>query len=252
MIKVIYMGKDKKSTLEGLKYLIEKGVRIAAVVGQSDTKKGELVELAKKSKIEVLTYEKLVSNPRRFRDIDLIISFLFWKKIEKSLINLPKIGCINLHPAPLPDFRGVAGYNFAVYEGLRQWGVTAHYVDETIDTGDIIKVNRFAINPEEETAFSLEAKTQEHLLELFKEIIIEAGAKGSLPRSPQGNGRYISKKEFENLRKITKNDTLDEIERKIRAFWFPPFQGAVIEMYGKEFTLVNEKLLEEIGKKYRE
>lgn len=163
---------------------------------------------------------------------------------------MPKIGCINLHPAPLPDFRGVGGYNFAIYENLSFWGVSAHFVDESFDTGDIIKVRKFDINPEKETAFSLEQKSQYFLLDLFKEVIDTVLEGGTLPRTPQGEGRYIAKQDFEKLQKIEPSDTLAEIEKKIRAFWYPPYKGASIEIQGRKFTIIDERLLREIGETY--
>ena len=57
-------------------------------------------------------------------------------------------------------------------------------------------------------------------------------------------------KEFEELRQISSDDSLDDIERKIRAFWYPPFDGASIKVKGKEFTIINKRILEEINDKY--
>lgn len=144
-----------------------------------------------------------------------MISFLYWRRIKRPLIELPRIGCINFHPAPLSEWRGVGGYNVAIYEELSQWGASAHFVDESIDTGDIIEARRFDINPRRETAFSLEQKTQPILLELFEDVIELALAKGSLPRTPQGEGRYLSRADFEAMRRIRREDTPEQIERKV-------------------------------------
>ena len=80
-------------------------------------------------------------------DVDVVISFLFWKLIREPLISLGRVGCLNFHPAPLPDFRGVGGYNVAILEGLSSWGVSCHFVDERFDTGDVVEVERFPIDP---------------------------------------------------------------------------------------------------------
>ncbi len=263
-MRVIYMGKNKPAVIDGFKYLIAKEIDVVVVVAppkdQSVLEEGRLIDTAHCYGIPTATDDELYyylsrkGGPSEYRyileDIDLVISFLFWKKIKKPLIELPKIGCVNLHPAPLPDFRGVGGYNFALYENRSSWGVSAHFVDESFDTGDIIKVQRFIIDPKEETVFSLEQKSHRLLLDLFKEVTDIACDTGLLPRAPQGKGRYITRQDFENLRKIQPDDTLMEIERKIRVFWHPPYAGAAIELQGKEFTLVNEELLMEIGKVY--
>ena len=263
-MRAIYMGKSKPSTIEGLEYLIEKGVDVVAVVApprvQPDLGIRQLVNAAHCFGIPTATDNELYYRLSRkkgipqcgyvLENIDLVISFLFWKKIRKPLIDLPKIGCVNLHPAPLPDFRGVGGYNFAIYENLSVWGVSAHFVDESFDSGDIIKVHRFKIDPRHETAFSLEQKSQCLLLDLFKEVVDIALDTSSLPRSPQGEGRYVTNDDFEELRKIHPDDTLEEVERKIRAFWYPPYAGASIEIQGTEFTVVSKELLKEISKMY--
>jgi methionyl-tRNA formyltransferase len=173
-MRIVYMGKDKPSTVAGLKYLVQKGIEVPVVVAplreQSVFGGPTLADTAHAFGIPTATDEELyyclrASNGVAERgyalhDVDLVVSFLFWKKIRRPLIDLPRIGCINLHPAPLPDFRGLGGYNFAIYEGAPSWGVSAHFVDESFDTGDIIKVRTFDNDPSEETAYSLEQKSQ--------------------------------------------------------------------------------------------
>ncbi len=249
-MNVIYLGKGRTSAA-GLNYLLGKNFNVVVVVAPD---KDELSKFACKNKINVISDNELyerINKQQKYNNIDLIISFGFWKRIKASLIKLPKIGCINFHPAPLPEFRGMGGvYNFAIYENIKVWGVSAHFVDETFDTGALIKVSKFSIKPENETAFSLRQKSHKALLKLFKEVIDLVSKDGALPRLPQGHGRYISKKDFEILRKVGTTDTLADIERKIRAFWCPPHNGAYIELQGKEFTLINDKILEDISRKY--
>lgn len=263
-MKAVYMGKNKRSVVEGLKHLVGRGVEVAAVVAPprpaaAAPGDGEsLADAARDLGLPVTTDMQLyahlggaggpAASEYRLDDVDLVISFLFWKRIRKPLIELPRIGCVNFHPAPLPDIRGAAGYCLAIYEQMTSWGVSAHFVDESFDTGDIIKVLRFSIDPEAETAFSLEQKSQAELLKLFAQVIEEALREGSLPRTAQGEGRYFSKQDFEGLRRIRPEDTPEEVQRKIRAFWFPPYGGACVEIGGKEFTLIDDKLLAEIDR----
>ena len=261
-MRVIFMGR-KPSASEALRYLVTRGVDVALVVAPPADKpvhwRPRLADTASSYGIPIASDEELYAclaeqgdefRGVSLRDVDLVISFLFWKKIKRPLIDLPRIGCINFHPAPLPEFRGVGGYNFAIYEGMRYWGVSAHFVDESFDTGDIIKVRRFEIDPAKETAFSLEQKSQRYLLDLFQEVIEELYEKGDLPRIPQGKGRYISREDFERLRRIGQDDSPEEIKKKIRAFWYPPYMGASIEIGGEEFTLVSREILEELGRMY--
>ena len=234
-MKVIFLGKNKPSVIKGLRYLIKNKINVVAIAGVTEKNYPN---------IPVLTDNQLYL--KKFLDIDIIISYLYTKKIKKSFLSLPKIGCINFHPAPLPNLRGVSGYSFGIFKGVKEWGVSAHFVDKDFDTGDIIKVKKFSINSDKETAFSLEEKSQLHLYELFKETIDIILKKEVLPRIKQKKGHYYSKKEFEELRKIRNTDNLATIDKKIRGCWFPPYPGASINIKSKEFTLINDKILKEI------
>ena len=89
---------------------------------------------------------------------------------SSDFLSLPKLGIINFHPAILPEYKGTAGYNVAILEGRSDWGVSAHYVDAEIDTGEIIDVSMFPISKDEETAYSLEKKSQNYLFEQFIKV----------------------------------------------------------------------------------
>jgi len=264
-MRCVYMGR-KPGANKGLKYLIEKGIDVAVVVTLPKSYytfyADRLVDTASDYGIPTASIDDLYrylnkehnKKEMQYRfsleNIDLVISYLFWKRIKKPLIDLPRIGCINFHPAPLPDFKGVFDYNFAIYENLHSWGVSAHYVNEDFDSGDIIRVFRFDIDPKKETTFSLEQKSQQFLYHLFESVIDNICETGALPRYRNEGGRYINASDFEKLRQINLADTHDEIDRKIRASWYPPYNGAFIEVNGKKYTVINEQILKNIGKKY--
>jgi methionyl-tRNA formyltransferase len=145
--------------------------------------------------------------------------------------------------------RGVGGYNVAILEGRRDWGVSCHFVDPDFDTGDLVAVERFAIDPKTATAFSLDVTSQERLLALFQDVLGRVLRGEELPRERQGEGRYVSREEFEELRRVRPGDDLD---RKLRAFWYPPWPGAVIELEGRSLSLVDERLLREVAEAYRD
>ena len=132
---------------------------------------------------------------------------------------------------------------------MTEWGVSCHFVDPEFDTGDLVEVERFPIDPDTATALSVDLESQERLLGLFQRVMRRALAGEELPREPQGDGRYVSREEFESLRRVRPGDDLD---RKLRAFWYPPYPGAVIEVDGRELTLVDERLLAEAAHAYRD
>ncbi len=245
------MAKAKRSAARALDWLAVEGADVVAVVaGEPDelTRDEQRVDLvAERRGLRLVSDEELYANPPD--DVDLVISFLFWKRIREPLLSLGGIGCLNFHPAPLPDMRGVGGYNVAVLDGLAEWGVSCHFVDEQLDTGDIVEVARFPIDPARSTALSVDLESQEQLFELFQRVMKRVLAGEELPRTPQGEGRYVSREEFEAMRRVQPGDDLD---RKLRAFWYPPYPGAVVEVDGRELTLVDETLLAEVAALYRE
>ena len=123
----------------------------------------------------------------------------------------------------------------------------AHYVDASIDTGEIIEVDRFPIDPAAETAQSLERKTMQALEPFAQRIIARAvEAQAKLPTASNIGGRYVSRDEMEAMKQIHDGD---DVEKKIRAFWFPPYDGAYVEIDGQKYTLINRQLLEEVAPK---
>ncbi|MFN2382896.1 MAG: formyltransferase family protein [Gemmatimonadota bacterium] len=255
-MRAIFLGKDKPAAIAGLEHLGRVGIEVTAVVAPDPA--GPLAAAARTLGVPVVEDADLYAALRgeggpaatAVRDIDLVLSFLFWRRIRAPLITLPTIGCVNFHPAPLPDLRGLGGYNVAILDDLPAYGVSAHFVAEAIDAGDLIAVRRFPIDAATATAFSLEQASQAHLLELFQDVVAMAHERGALPRAPQGEGRYIGREAFEGLRRIQPGDSPETIERRIRAFWYPPYPGAQIEVGGRLFTLVNDAVLREAGRHY--
>ena len=257
-MRAIYLGKDKKSAVAGLRYLVDRGVEVVAVVAPSEgALAAAATELGLPTTTDSALYDRLAGDDSAapgvptLEDVDLVLSFLFWKRIRKPLIELPRIGCLNFHPAPLPDYRGLGGYNAAILDGLEEWGVSAHFVDASFDTGDIFRVDRFPMDPDTDTAWSLEKRSQDHLLNLFRTVIEMALSGDPLPRTPQGDGRYIDREELERMKIVDPSDPPELIERRIRAFWFPPHRGANLDIGGRPYTLVSDALLARIAEELR-
>ncbi len=185
-MRAIFMGKHKRSVVGALERAAA-GLEVVAVVAPEPT--GEEHEsqrvdsAARRLGLRLATDDQLYAEIEdgSLSEIDLVLSFLFWKRIHPPLIELPRLGCLNFHPAPLPDIRGLGGYNIAVLEDFPEWGVSAHFVDEEFDTGDLIRVDRFPIDREGETALSLDIRSQDHLLALFRDVIDMALAGEPLP-----------------------------------------------------------------------
>ena len=240
MLKVLVFGR-KNITLNVLKYLkeskkfnivgviIDESLQISKVINSLD------IQIFNEQSLSKALKEKKLS-------FDLGLSILYWKKIKKSTIEASKIGIINFHPAPLPEYKGTAGYNLAILESLNEWAVSSHFIDESIDTGPIISVKNFRICPNNETVSSIEKKS---LIKMEKQVfeVLEMVLTNKIKLIKNLGGRYVSRKQMEDMKEIKEGD---DVDRKIRAFWYPPYDGAYVKIKNKKYTLINRELLKKL------
>lgn len=248
-MKMIFMGRKKQSA-ELLEWTVKQGIDVVSVCTDNQFANSPTAAMAIKLNIPVVSMEEaeeyVNNNPG---EIDLVTSYLYWRKIKKPLIEGPNYGCINFHPAILPDWKGCGGYNIAILNKLPEWGVTAHYVNEEIDKGEIIRVDKFSFDYNTATAQSLEKISQEKLVNLYKEIVLQVKEKGMLKTLDidNSNGTYISRNQMNEMKEIKLDELNNEdLDLKIRAFWFPPYDGAYIEVNGVKYTLVDKKILDKL------
>lgn len=247
MTKVLFMGRKPVAARCLEQILTRPDVHVVAVLTDNHLEVSPTSEVARKNNIPLLRFEEaLEACERGTLSFDFGISMLYWRKLKGALLSKAPRGIVNFHPAPLPDYKGVGGYNLAILDGLNEWACTAHYVDEEIDTGKIIMIDRFPIDPETETARTLEAKSQTALWDLFTTVFDQLVQSGDrLPTSPNKGGRYLNRIELEEMKRIDLQK--DDIARKARAFWFPPYEGAFIEIKGQKFTVVDRSILESLA-----
>ncbi len=103
--------------------------------------------------------------------------------LKRSTFAVPRLGCLNLHKGKVPDFRGMPPGFWELYEGSQTAGVTVHFVDDSLDTGDVIGTREVAIH-EKETELSLQAKLDLAGTRLLAECVA-ALALGTAVRNPQ-------------------------------------------------------------------
>ena len=241
VLKVIFMAKETFSSKCALEYLCSTNSRVAVVAAVIREGDASLKKLCEDNSIKILTEKDL----KRYRgeeglEVDYILSF-YWKKLSKDIIDIPRKGSINFHPGPLPEARG-SGYHMAIIENWGYWGVTAHYMDEEFDTGAIIECRRFTIGDGVVNKDLVETAHKQLFL-LFKDIMDKLFDGEELSGEIQREGRYFSLKELERNKLICEDESIESIEKKIRAFWNPPYSGAQIEIKGKRYTVINEHIL---------
>ena len=150
-MKVIFMG-TPDFAVGTLKALIDSEHEVAAVVTQPDKPKGRgkamqytpVKEVAVEAGIPVLQPVKVrdpqVVEELRTYQADVIVVVAFGQIIPKSILEMPKYGCINVHASLLPEYRGAAPIQWAVIDGKEKTGVTTMQMDEGLDTGDMLLV----------------------------------------------------------------------------------------------------------------
>lgn len=117
---------------------------------------------------------------------DVICVSCFPRRLPPAILNLPPLGCLNVHPSLLPRFRGPAPLFWALQAGVAQTGVTIHFMDEQFDTGDVALQRPFPL-PNGATHAELETS----LAQLGGDLLVEVLQKlagGTLPRQPQPPG----------------------------------------------------------------
>jgi methionyl-tRNA formyltransferase len=154
---------------------------------------------------------------------NVMVVMAYGQILPRGVLEIPEIACLNLHASLLPRWRGAAPIQAAIAAGDGEIGITVMYMDEGLDTGDILLQRTIDILPAD-TGGAL----HDRLAEVAPETLLESLdllAKGKAPRTPQDNAvaTYAPKLKREDG-KIDWSDPADAIERKIRAF--DPWPGA--------------------------
>jgi len=193
-LKIVFMG-TPRFAVPSLSRLICDGHDVVAVVTQPQRPSGRGLEptappvktLADSKELRVLQPEN-VNLQESLQELtqlepELIIVVAYGAILRKPLLELPSIGCVNLHASLLPKLRGVAPINWAIIEGQRATGVTTIWMNEKVDAGEIIQQRYVPILPEE-TAGELEERLSVIGSELLSKTIL-AIKDGTAPRIPQ-------------------------------------------------------------------
>ena len=195
-MRIVFMG-TPDFAVPTLTALIEGGHEVVAVVTQPDKPKGRgKAVLMTPVKEKAIEYEIPVYQPVKVRDPefvellktmapDAIVVVAFGQILPKSILDLPKYGCVNVHASLLPKYRGAAPIQWAVLNGDPETGVTTMYMAEGLDTGDMLLKSRTEIGPEE-TSGELHDRLSQMGAELIVETLKEVEA-GTVRRTPQGD-----------------------------------------------------------------
>src|SRR5467141_982235 len=201
------------------------------------------------SKISILQPARIKDSEsvERIRGLgpDVIVVIAYGQILPRAVLEIPKIASLNLHVSLLPRWRGAAPIQAAIAAGDHETGVTVMYMDEGLDTGDILLQRKIDISPTETGATLHDRLAQiapEALLESLRLLAI-----GNAPRDPQDKtlATYAPKLNREAGR-INWNETAEAIERKIRAF--NPWPGAFTKIAGGNLKIFAASIMDLRGK----
>lgn len=262
-MKIVFMGTPDFAR-DSLSAIYDAGHEIPAVITVPDKPKGrgmklipcEVKEYAIEKNIKVYQPEKLRENKEivdTLKDInpDVICVVAYGKIIPKEILEIPKYGCVNVHPSLLPQYRGSAPIQWAILNGDKETGVTTMYLDEGMDSGDIILQTKTLIDKEETSG-----ELWDRLSKIGAELLVETLEKIENKTAP----RIKQPKEFTLAPMIEKSQakidweskTAQEIKNLVRGL--NPIMGAYSVLNEKKikFWKVDKLSIEEFINKYPE
>jgi len=251
----MFMGTPEISAV-CLKKLIDDGKDVVAVVTREDKPRGRgnvmtptpVKSLAIENGIPVYTPKTLRDGEftELLREVapDLIAVVAYGKILPPEVISFTRYGCINAHVSLLPKYRGAAPMQRAIMEGESETGVTIMYMDEGLDTGDIICSESFPIS-EEDDFESIHDRSAEVGARLLSETI-DSIASGTAVRTKQDDAlaTYAKKVEKEDC-KIDFAFSAEVVGRRIRGV--TPIPGAFAYLNGKMLKICRAKVTDGEG-----
>ena len=210
-------------------------------------KKALLADPLKASAVRTLQPAK-IKDPAAIEQIralapDMIVVMAYGQILSRAVLEVPKLACLNLHASLLPRWRGAAPIQAAIAAGDRETGITVMYMDEGLDTGDILLQRKIEIAPDE-TGDSL----HDRLAEIAPEALLDGLTMfPNAPRIPQDKAlaTYAPKLNREAGR-INWNEPAETIERKIRAY--DPWPGAFTDFNDQKLKVFSTRIVEMRGK----
>jgi methionyl-tRNA formyltransferase len=168
---------------------------------------------------------------------DIAVSVMFGYILRRPFLELFPRGVVNLHPALLPWNRGAFPNVWSIVDGTPS-GVTLHYIDGGIDTGDIVAQAAVEVLPAD-TGQSLYERLEEGGLELFKQnwASLAAGTAARMPQPSGGTSHVTADVDRIDRIELDRSYPAGQLIDILRARTFPPHRGAYFEQGGKKFYL---------------
>lgn len=242
-MRIVFMGTPDFAK-ESLDAIYNAGHEIIGVVTNPDKPKGRgmkmvaspVKEFAIEKGLKVYQPLKVKNNTEFIEEIkalnpDVICVVAYGKILPKEILDIPKLGCINVHGSLLPKYRGAAPIQWAVLNGDKTTGITTMYMDVGMDTGDMILKEEVEIGDDETTG-----ELWDRLSKIGGKLLVKTLEKiedGTAPREKQGDDFTIAPMLDKSMAKIDwENKTAQEIKNLVRGL--NPIMGAFAFLDGKK------------------
>ena len=251
-MRIVFMGTPDFS-VPALEALVEGGHEVVAAITQPDKPKGRgkavLMTPVKEKAMElgIPVYQPVkVREPEfveklRQMEPDAIVVVAFGQILPKSILEIPRYGCVNIHASLLPKYRGAAPIQWAVIDGERESGVTTMFMNEGLDTGDMLEKEAVTLDPKE-TGGSLHDKLSAIGGRLILSTLkgLEDGTLKGTPQTDEGTCYAKMLKKY--LGDIDWTMDAAAIERLIRGL--NPWPSAYTCLHGKTLKIWDGDVLE--------
>ena len=253
-MKIVFMGTPDFAR-DSLKAIVDAGHEIALVVTSPDKPKGrgmkmipsDVKKYALEKGFEVVQPLKIKKNNEFIEKIknikpDVICVVAYGKIIPKEILEIPRLGCINVHGSLLPKYRGAAPIQWAVLNGDKKTGITTMFMDEGMDTGDIILTEETIIGDDETTG-----ELWDRLSIIGANLLVETLEKlesGDYQRIKQSEEYTIAPMIDKKMAKIDwNNQNSQKIKNLVRGLY--PFMGAYALLNNKKIKLWKIEVINE-------
>ena len=244
-MRIVFMG-TPDFAVSSLEALYESGHDVVLVVTQPDRPKGRGYTLTPSPVKQYATeHGTEVISPASLKDeeviqklvdanADIFVVTAYGRILSKRILDIPKLGCVNIHASLLPKLRGAAPINRAIMNGDKIGGVTVMYMDEGMDTGDMILTREVEIK-DDWCAEEYHDALAEIGKDALKEFLICAEC-GNIPRTKQDESlvSYAAKIGNDDAY-ITFTESAIDTRNRIRGL--SPFPGSFFFLRGKRIKV---------------
>jgi methionyl-tRNA formyltransferase len=255
-MRIVFIGTGEIG-VPTLRALQKSEHELVAVVTQPDKPVGRAQKItAPPIKAALAGSEMSILQPARIKDPqsieeiralapDVIVVLAYGQILPRAVLEIPKITCLNLHASLLPRWRGAAPIQAAIAAGDRETGITVMYMDEGLDTGDILLQRKIDILPSD-TGGSLHDRLGEIAPETLLESLRLVGD-GNEKRVPQDQAlaTYAPKLDREAGR-LNWNEAVEILECKIRAY--NPWPGAFTDFNNQKLKIFSASIVDLRGR----